>query len=483
MKRILSYVLAAALTLGTVGAANAIDLKVSGQWDFSFGWIDTSFSKDSGQDHFDARQRVRTQVNFIASENLQGVLMFEIGEIRWGNTNGKNGQGSGGDLDADGVNVETKRAYLDWLIPQTDVSVRMGIQYIAMPSGTEFYNPVLSSDVAGIVISSPINDMFAVTAVWARPFDARDSDGDRNIHDEMDLFALILPITGDGWNVTPWGAYAKIGNASGFYDYVLDYNGQMDDDTSFGNNDSTMAWWAGMAVSVDLFDPLTFGFDVMYGHLNRSNLVSTLDDGINTPTSTRVGAIETEGWLIDARIDYKTDFGTPGIFGWYSTGDDKDDVKDGEYGRMPVIGFDDGFEPTSFGSAGNFGINAGSAISGTMLGTWGIGLQIADVSFVEDLSHLLRVTYIRGTNDREIIEDGLDNAPISGESVYMTDKDGAVEVNFETTYQIYENLTAFVDFGYIHLWMDDDVWENGAEWSETDKSNGWKAQLAFQYKF
>ena len=485
MKRIATLVLGAAMALGSVGAASAVDVKVAGEWDFAFGWDkNTSFQKDDNADDFISRHRVRTQVNFIASENLQGVLMFEIGDLNWGrDEGGKSGPGSGGGLDADGVNVETKLAYLDWLIPQTEVSVRMGIQYVALPSGTDFGNPVLNSDVAGITITAPINDMFGVTALWARPFDAQDSDGDRNMQDEMDLFALMLPITGDGWNVTPWGAYAKIGNASGFYDYVLGdgLDGLADqygfDDLSVGNNDGTMAWWAGLATSVEVFDPLTFGFDVMYGHLNRANLVLDGEFG-GLPLSQRLGAVETGGWLLDARLDYNLDWAVPGIFGWYSTGDDKDDVKDGEYGRMPAIGFDNGFAPTGFGAPGAFGIGSDTVISATMLGTWGIGAQLADVSFVEDLSHTLRVTYYRGTNDPDVAKDGL-ALPFSGEAVYMTTDDWAVEVNFDHMYQIYENLAVIAELSWIHLDMDNAVWTDDAY----DEENAWKAQVSFQYSF
>lgn len=487
MKRIAVLVLGAAMAFGSVSTASAVDVKVSGEWDFAFGWAkNTSFYDNdsrngSGEDSFLARHRVRTQVNFIASENLQGVLMFEIGDINWGRDEGgaKNGPGSGGDLDADGVNVETKLAYLDWMVPQTEVSIRMGIQYVGLPSGTDFGNPVLNSDVAGITINAPINDMFGVTALWVRPFDASDADGNRNVHDEMDLFALMLPITGEGWNVTPWGAYARIGNGSGFYKYVLDNGATADDFNISTNNDNTMAWWAGLAASVEVFDPLTFGFDVMYGHMNRANLYNTyFDNTLGADVSERL-ALETGGWLIDARIDYALEWGTPGLFGWWSSGDDYDDVKDGEYGRMPAIGFDNGFAPTGFGAPGAYGIGTDTVVSATMLGTWGIGAQIADVSFIENLSHTLRVTYYRGTNDDEVVAHDRVVA-LSGEAIYMTTEDWALEVNFDHTYQIYENLALIAELSWIKLDLDDSTWKSN-ELHDTD--DAWKAQLSFQYSF
>ena len=215
--------------------AGAIDIKVSGYWDFAFGWVTNNNFHESvankngteANDPFEARQRVRTQINFIASEYLQAVLMFEIGDIDWGRDNGKSGRSSGGGLDADGVNVETKRAYMEWLIPNTSVAVSMGLQGVALPFAPHMgCNPVFYADVAGIVVNSPVTDWLSATAFWVRPFDmyANDSSaglGDTNLSDEVDLFALLLPMTLDGYGkVTPYFMYGFMGGNSGYIDYT-----------------------------------------------------------------------------------------------------------------------------------------------------------------------------------------------------------------------------------------------------------------------
>ena len=111
MKRISTLLLSAAMLFGAVGAAQAVDIKAKGQFEFAFGWGknlagNKGFNSGSAHQDFIARQRVRTQINFIASEALQGVLMFEIGDTDWGRTkSGNQGPSSGGALDADGVNV------------------------------------------------------------------------------------------------------------------------------------------------------------------------------------------------------------------------------------------------------------------------------------------------------------------------------------------------------------------------------------------
>lgn len=484
MKRLRWLPLLSLLLLASPAHADGIDVKVAGVWDFAFGWVDNADLKSRGRDDdaFGATQRIRTQINFIASEYLQAVLMFEIGDIDWG-APGRQGQGSGGSLDTDGVNVETKRAYLDWIIPDTEVAVRMGLQGVGLPMGNGWDNPVFSADVAGIVVSTPVTEMLEATVFWLRPFDRYRNDADGSIFnpsnrfdDEMDMFGLVLPVSGSDWSVTPWGMYAHIGNASGYYDYITG-----EEEVSFGVGDQSKhahAWWVGLSTDVSIFDPLTFSLDAMYGRISRTEL------GVyDTDSGDKLGTMEagTQGWFVVAALNYTLDWATPGIYGWYSSGDRANSVHDGKYGRLPMVGVDDGFAATSFGFPGSAGIGADTAISATGAGTWGVAIQLADMTFIEDLSHTLRFAYYGGTNDHKIIRNhgrtDDDILMLGAESLYLTDKDYAFEINFDHSYQIYENLTAILELGYINLDLDSNVWED----HKTD--NAWKAQLLFQYEF
>lgn len=68
-----------------------------------------------------------------------------------------------------GESVTARLAYLDWLIPSTDVQVRMGRQVVNTPSYT-FGSPILDDAIDGIMVNAPINDMVGVTFGWMRPF-------------------------------------------------------------------------------------------------------------------------------------------------------------------------------------------------------------------------------------------------------------------------------------------------------------------------
>ena len=121
MKRICTLLLAAGMLLGVATGASAIDFKAKGQWLVGFAGGENqllsktrtgangSKQKYDSSDKFAAQQRVRLQLDAVASEALSGTVFFEIGNQTWGKAE------QGGALGADGTMVKVKRAYIDWL--------------------------------------------------------------------------------------------------------------------------------------------------------------------------------------------------------------------------------------------------------------------------------------------------------------------------------------------------------------------------------
>jgi len=458
MKRIVTLLLAAGLVFGAFGGAQAADIKAKGQWDFNFEFLNnTDFqSKEhggKGGDTFAGKQRLRTQIDIVASESLSGTVYFEMGDTIWGKEDGA--------LGADGKSVEVKRSYIDWIVPNTDLKVRMGIQGLALP-GFVAGSPVLDDDVAAITMSYAFNDMVAATAFWARPYDtaATDTNSTRSF-DEMDLFGLIVPVTLDGMKIQPWAMYGTFGKD------ILDvygdkaYNQASAKQAAFGlmpavlpagaaaADDTFDAWWGGLSYELSMFDPIRFKIDGLYGSVTNDK-----DEW------------ERSGWLVIGALDYKMSMMTPGLFAWYGSGDD-DDAGNGSE-RMPYISPD--FGPTSFGfDKPGAPIATDSLLSVSGAGTWGVGLQLADISFIENLKHTLRVAYIKGTNDADLVKGLATKSPATdGNGLYLTDEDSAWEVNFDHTYNIYENLALIVEMGYIKLDVDEDTWGN-AEYDDAMK--------------
>ena len=497
MKKLLGIVMAMAMVLGTVAGASATDIKIKGYFDFAFGWYSNNNFYDADDDrdiagseeNFDALQRLRFQIDFVASEQLSGTVQFEIGTISWGTNGGDTwggagaGNGRGGAIGADGVNVETKHMYIDWIVPETDLSIRMGILPFALPffaNGAMSGNAILDDDLAGIVASYTFNEYVAINVAWLRPWNPfNDDDILRNAetdHDAIDLFALTLPLTFAeyGLEITPWGMYGSIGEIDEGAGAIGGGLAGMGGD-ALGQDGN--AWWAGISLNLTYWDPFFFAVDFMYGNYSSDDV--WVGGGL-------IPAAEVDndrdGWAFSAKLGYKFEEVTPTLFGWYGSGSDGDD--NFYDGLMPTLSPDWGF--TSFGWSNNYGIFREGVVNGNNItGTWGIGIGFEDIKLVEGLTNALRVAYFRGTSDNawgDMPFFGRTNPALWGGYLY-TDDDWGVEVNLDSCYQIMEGLELYNQIGYIHTDID-----NGAEipglWDgDNDTDDAWEFAVGFRYSF
>ncbi|HJA79006.1 MAG TPA: outer membrane homotrimeric porin [Candidatus Desulfovibrio intestinavium] len=506
MKKLMTLALAAGMLFGAATGASAIDFKAKGQWLFGFGLANTSLTskennlKSNDADTFSAVQRIRMQLDAVASESLSGTLYFEIGNQRWGQNS------SGAALGADGngnqgphSGIKVKRAYLDWLVPQTDLKLRMGIQGVTLPNKAGG-SAVLDSDVAGVTASYTFNENVALTALWARPFNdnyqgfGRDKYDHTNYLDNMDLFSLILDLKFDGVQATPWVMYGLAGRNAwntlgaandGAPAWTMQPYGRVSVLPNSWNDGSYVygsMFWAGLPVAITLWDPLNIEFDINYGYVESHARFDSRKWYSGGNWIRQRGNTQRSGWLAKALVEYKMDWGVPGIFGWYASGDDGN-VKNGSE-RMPSIAPYGNF--TSFMGDGNLGwwLNDYNT---SYAGTWGLGLQIRDMSFIEDLKHTFRVAYWGGTNSPSMAKYmttsfAWNNNTIEGP--YLTTNDGLLEFNLVNTYQIYENLQLNFELGYVVNMIDRDTWKHTAYNNEQfSKQDMWKAQLVFAYSF
>ena len=509
MKKILTLMLTAGMLLGAASGAKAIDFKASGEWLVGFGLGDGSLIKDVNDqkrhqdDTFNAGQRIRLQLDAVASETLSGTVFFEIGDQMWGQSE------SGGALGADSTSVvKLKNAYIDWMVPNTDLKLRMGLQAVALPN-VAGGSAIMDGDAAAVVASYQFNENVGLTALWMRPlndnYTGTNADGEaygngyKNYLDNMDLFALMLPLKFDGVELTPWAMYGLQGKNTRFNEGGVEtadgalnvtlpgyYPSMNFGPGGLGHTGKSYGsmFWAGLPVAITAFDPLNIEFDINYGYVEAMGRYDVLKRGVESV----LGNSKREGWLVKALVEYKMDWGTPGIFGWYASGDDGN-VKNGSE-RLPSIAGSGNF--TSFMGDGNLAWGTGYNFYDnnlTYAGTWGVGLQIADVSFVEDLKHTFRVAYWGGTNSPSMVKYmgsavAWDDTTAVQDGPYLTTNDGLLEFNLVNSWQIYENLEANLELGYIINMMDRDTWDKSyvsdRNWSKQD---AWKAQLIFAYSF
>lgn len=433
MKHFAFVALLAALCFGVASSASATELKVKGNLDVYGIWSANlnDFNSDvPDADNYATTQRMRTYFTFLAHENLKAVLGLEMDHV-WG-------QG-GADWGTDGKGeIEIKHAYLDFNFPDTQVNVKAGLQEVALPS--VFGNPIFDDDAAALMVSAPINDMVGVTVGYTRGIDRSDSfNGAGMDKDDLDMAFLAVPVKTDALDVTPYFVYAAAGensevNASGDNVYPDDMKG----------------WWLGANAEVKVLDPLTFAADFIYGQARTDNK-----------------DFRTKGWYAALAASYKFDMLTATLFGTYATG--LDDAAADKQTFMPTLAEGWGITPYIGGvRAFNTGYDSfftavgaeedGLYDDGT--GLWTVGLDLNDITFVENLSHRLMVVYARGTSDK--------NAGAAFDT-----KDSAWEVYLVNKYMIYENLAAINELGFLAPHLKDVKGEDPSYFGT----------IGFQYKF
>ena len=464
MKRFLVLMLFTVCMLAAAGLGRAGEVNMQGAFEQAFQWTDNEDFFDYGHDNtseddFDAVQRIRVYFNYVANENLKGV--FGIESV---NDWGEDTAGPGANQAALGSNPATltlQHGYIDFNLPGTAINIRSGLQDFALP-GAMAGSPILDDDdcVAGIFANYRINDQFAATLGWARLNDRtlNNDPAGTNDNDEVDAFVAIVPVSMDGFSLTPYVIYAHHGaNATAAPGTPIGAGLQSANGTDLG--DDLDMWWGGAAFTMNLFDPVLVTADLMYGSV----------DGDTNSSNDR------EGWFFDLGVDYVMEGVTPGMFFFWGSGDDDDPGNGSE--RMPSLG--GSFGPTSFAFDGAAGQNDGAILSADGIGMWGLGLAVKDFSFMESLTHTVRVLYGQGTNDPDLAKKGY--------ATGLTEKDNFWEVNVDSTYALYENLTAYLELGYVNLDLDEEPWKNsntgvfGGDPDNTD--DAWKCSFALVYEF
>jgi hypothetical protein len=448
MKRIALAILAIAFVIGSVAPSFAVEMQARGSWRAAASWYDFE-GEDSNvgnNETFRARQRARIWFDFIANENLKAVLGLEIGDITWG-AGGILGRSSGGGLATDGVNIETKHAYIDFTVPNTEINIKAGLQGIYIPGNLG--SPIMDDDAAAVMVSAPINDMVSVAAGWIRAIDLNDSTQSDNLpgaaqsKDEVDILALLVPVNADGFSVTPYFLYTLIGKNTIDQITTIDTVGAKGAPWS---DDATM-WHAGFSGQLDMFDPIVILMDAAYGSLAAE------DNGDD---------IDIKGWFFDLAVDYKMDFMTPELFFYYTSGADDDSD---EISVFPSISADLNFS-TFVMDGSPLGecelVNSDPAD----LPMWAVGLKLKDINFIEDLSHTFTIYYAKGTSDKD-----------GWYGKKFAEDDSLIEVNFDTKYQIYDELAAYLELGYFKF-----DWDKSAD-HKNDWENGYKAALGIKYDF
>ena len=458
MKKLATLLLAAGMIVAASAPASAVDVKMNGEYVFTF----ISGQRIDSADNYDrAGQRLRLGMTFTASENLSGYVQMQAGigaettDYDWGTTNNAK------------TNLGIRQAYIDWLIPQTTVTIRMGKQLVGLPEDAFGKNAIMHPGLNsrdGVVLSTPVTDWLDVTALWVRAgynnewtddqgtdvtYDdvVYDYDNDTSRANKSDVFAVSAAMKFDGFSITPYAVYGSIDDGA---------------NKPYPNNDggfagSGDAYWFGVTSAMNYFDPFVLKLSGAYG-------------GVAYDASR---LFDRSGWYVQAKASYRTAYGTPVLGAWYGSGDDSDS-KAIHQNWIPSVG--GRFHPTFNFAPGEYGLfDPQSTAHHSIAGTWGIQAGIEDVSFLADLTHAFTVTMFRGTNSSKW-------ADAENPIAYMTSSDTVVEFNLSSTYQIYKNLAANLELAYLINEFDKADHSSFARKNDMG-DDAWSAALTFAYKF
>ena len=418
-------------------------------------------------------ERFRLRTDFIANEGLKFRFGIRVNNKAWGTDTYT--------VDNPAATIDVYQAYLQFKWPNTDVEFTVGLQELDLPISSPMLNasPVLSSRAGAFVASIPVVDQFKIVAGYARLLDTnRDFDATTTQRpDEVDSFFLMLPVTLDGFKFTPWGMLAVIGKNAGnvavgssprYIIETLTTNlaaGGIGIAPAGFRQAQTVYWWAGGAFAVTALDPFKFYADVMYG------------EGANDRARTY-----RHGWFFDVAAEYTgLDIMTPQLTFWYSTGEDSS-IRNGSE-RMPTV-------VQAWGPSTSFLFDNNQAFAGghmglNNVGNWGLAFSLNKISFVQDLTHRLTFTYARGTNSPSGLRKinalwGAGNFLQMGRD--LTTNEYVFGVNFDTQYNIYENLAAIVEAGWAHGEFQKNVWGRRLV-NQAQNGDAFKVAFGLQYKF
>ncbi|BDQ36713.1 hypothetical protein SYK_10730 [Pseudodesulfovibrio nedwellii] len=458
MKRLTLLAVALTMVLGMAATSFAApEVTISGNvlvnavWRANWDFADGNDGRQANSRAMDIRERADLYFTVTANENLKAVLGFRSVRGDWGQAGMVADQSGGGAANT----IDLRDAYIDFNWPGTSVNVKAGLMPVGLPAAVGGASMVHNARTTGVMVSSPITDNVSVLGGWVRAADGNaDSRIDATNDSAIDGFILALPLNFEGIAMAPYVMYAPMGqNAGGTSNAVVGLTNRALTVAPgvYPDNAINNAYWLGTDFTMSMFDPFVVRADLNYGHVDGDR-----------------DLYDRTGWLFDIALDYTGfDFMNLSLTYAYTTGEDDDNTNGSE--RMPVLINDWAIGSFWFGG----GLITGDDLDSDSdnIGFHAVALSATGIqSFAEGLTHDAHIVYAKGTNDTN-----------AGGMVYgasLTEDDTMWELDFNTMYKIYDELTLYNGLGYVNLDLDEDAW--GAN---SDGGDAWKFQIGMVYQF
>lgn len=356
MRKLLMAAAIGALAIAVAAPAMAVDFKFGGQWRVQFQSAVNAAPLFTDTDRSNPRQvrfRVRPLITIQDDNgNIQAVWRGEVGDVTFGNGSGGDaggtnipaipqngaagtvGRSSGGGIGGDGVNVETKWAYVDASAPfGVPLRVRAGLQPWFMPKSI-----IADTEATGARAYGQVKP-FSYDAFWYRLDEQTTA-----VDDSYDVYGVkgdvaLAPVFNPGLYLL----YGRNASATA---------------QAAGWDDTADTYYLG-ATATGKFGIVAYDLDFIWGSADGGR-------GGTFPQTVR-------GWVVDAAVHFPVGPVTVNLAAAYATGDERNGGKS--------EAFPGGFRPYWNGAGGGFEVigNGGfddlldtqdGPINIWMIGTW-----------------------------------------------------------------------------------------------------------------
>ncbi|GFO59780.1 histidine kinase [Geomonas silvestris] len=448
----------------------------------SSGNVFKSGTTTSAMNYFE--QRARLFYNAKANDDLKLVVAFEIDSVFGDKSQGTLSsatatslnttafRNSGGALDTDAVNLETKWVHLDFNIPGVPTNVKVGTQAIK----DSLKGVLFDVDAAGIYTSTKLGSNAKVNLGYFRGYEG-DAGATGGI--KMGVNNLDLVILEGKYNVTKDIAVGA--NYYGMFDY-RDNFATMLDHTLGVNADATFG-----AVNVSGFIAGQLGVIS-----NRSGVTSVASGSLNATGQ----AIDLSAIAANVTARVKVGPGTAKVAGLYTSGDDGRDANKNKAWQslqmttngVNTIASAGTGSLNTYNDSGMMLLNRNAAAQGTttdrqlasttnnnnqgmILLSAGYDANITPKAYASVNAGVLWAAENRTLSLNDQITSNANGAvkPVKGRSNLM-----GAELNVETGYKLYDNLTASVQGAYVVL---------GNYYNGTGMKDPYTARAVLSYAF
>ena len=459
------FILIGLLVFGFVAPALAVEFAVHGDMNNRFlvytnhtDWLnarDDSFGvlhdKTVSDEYAELKYRYWTEIG-DEDDNIKGVYAIEIGGIRWGRTG--SGKSQGGSFSGDGVNVETRWAYLDFQLPfiERKARARLGLQPFKA-------NPYFWQETATAGhFSSLINENIDYELAFVRSIDRFNEITDtasNSITNTDSMYGRLNFKPSDASKIGLFGLYMWGDPDNDPADFP-DIDPRNYEIKNFAEDAKLSIYTIGTDGTAG-FGNFFVNWDLMYqgGNIDDVDFLAVLP---GTPENSGAvlasGDFDLSAYFLHGDLGYKMGKATFTYTFWYASGDDDPDDNDFDAFLAVDVDRDD--------SIGLFE-----------------GLYVDDVSYWTERPYMLTNGFVMNklSGDYQWTE----KLKIGGHAAYMmvaedfdyvddngnnqsNDKIG-IEIGGYLKYMLFQNLELSINAGYLFA-------DDGMDFFEVDKRDG-----------